>query len=141
MAILTRGAPDFGGRLQAAPVKNATDAKDAAARNKSLLFACLLWVLRVLCVLSALLISLPPQEPPLQSGDTGADNDDDHTEDRHAGEDARRVERAFGLRDHVAESARRSQILSHNRAHHRESEAGVEAGEDPREGTRDEDVA
>src|SRR5262249_13408351 len=52
-------APDCGARLQAA---NAKDAKDRIARDlKTLCFVSTLWVLCVLRVPSALLITLPPQ--------------------------------------------------------------------------------
>ena len=82
-------------------------------------------------------IRFPSQQPPFQPRHARADDHDDDAEHGHAGKDAGRVERALGLRDHVAQTARRAQILSHNRAHHRESEAGLQAGEDPGQRARD----
>src|SRR4051812_43188787 len=86
------------------------DTKDTKAKTHSLI--------RARRVLSAETITsrLPPQQPPLQSRHSGADDDDDDCEHGHAGEHARRVECALGLRDDIAEPARRAQILSHNRA-------------------------
>jgi hypothetical protein len=61
---------------------------------------------------SVRLSGFPSQETPLQPGDHVSDQQDTGGENGHGGEDSRRIEHTFRLRDEVAHPSRRAEIFA-----------------------------
>jgi len=64
---------------------------------------------------------LPPKQSPLQSTNEGSDRQHPRRQNHHSGEYSRGVEHPFGLRDQVADPARRAKILADHHGDNRHS--------------------
>ena len=69
-----------------------------------------------------------------QRGDHQFCRQRDHRQDHHRREDAIRIECISRVLDHQADALGRANILTYHRADQRKAKAGVQAGEDPRQG-------
>src|SRR5581483_1549611 len=76
----------------------------------------------------------PDEQAVLDGREAQVDDDDDHRQDEHSGEDAGAVEGAFGELDHVAQAFGSSEVFAHDGADEGEADGGVQAGEDPHDG-------
>src|SRR6516165_7601603 len=82
----------------------------------------------------------PFEEISFKPRHAGADDDHHGREYGHPREDTCGIEFSFSLGNDVTQAASGAQILSHNRPHHRESEARLQAREDPGERARQQHV-
>src|SRR5919202_2462833 len=79
-------------------------------------------------------LRFPAYQAALGGRDRQLDRDHDDAEYDHPRPDTGCVEVALGLRDHVADSARRPDVLADNSPHHGEAHRRMQAGEDPAHG-------
>ena len=84
---------------------------------------------------------LPSEQVPLESCDDATNEQDARGQDRHTCEDAGRIENSFGLSNQIADPSRGAQILPDDHGNDGHPDADMEAGENPRQRTRHEDMA